>query len=327
LYGDVSDYRSLVVIGGPHGESWTEPNNYETPTLLVSGDDENNTSPVAYLFDRKTGRDVGSEVFTVRTDSTDASTYYLTRWYVSDGVGGSTPVARVESVGNMSIIGSYNTGAGDLAEWVPTDQKYEPGTVLIVRDGEFVSSNDYDQTSVAGVVSTEPGVQLGEFLIFDTSKKFPLDVYTSFGLFLDVRGDVTGQLGSHLLHGKKHYVKIESCEYRPYDGDTIKHEEGLTRIWTEEKVDHAEGADLYGGVTLPLFIAQLGLCGRMPVWCSTEMGNIYGNGETLVSGPDGCAVVSFNPKPGTVIGKAVGKLVSSDGSVVKGKVEVLVNLQ
>lgn len=323
LYNENATYRSQIIIGGPYGETWTDPNNYDNPTLLVSGDDTSTTAPVAYLLDRKTGRTVGSEVFTIRSDSLGGATnYYLTRWYV-----GATPVARIDDGGDMSITGSYSTGAGDLAEWVPTDQKYEPGTVLTVKGGEFAASSDYAQTSVAGVVSTEPGVQLGEFLIFDTTQKFPLDVYTSFNLFVDVKGDVVDRLGSHLLHNEKHFVKIESCEYRPYDGDVVKHEEGLTRIWTEECVGVGETDHLYGGVVLPPFVAQLGLCGRMPVKCSTEGGDIHGNGEILVSGPDGCAVVSQDPKPGTVIGKAVGKLISSDGSVVKGDVEVLVNLQ
>lgn len=72
---------------------------------------------------------------------------------------------------------------------------------------------------------------------------------------------------------------------------------------------------------------RMAIAGIVPVLCSTTQGDILGNGEFLVSGPDGHAVVSKNPAPGTIIGKAKGKLLSSGSTPVKGSVEALVNLQ
>src|SRR5207247_8605256 len=52
----------------------------------------------------------------------------------------------------------------DVAEWVPATGELSPGTVVVVDagadNGVLASSRAYD-TSVAGVVSAQPGVLLG----------------------------------------------------------------------------------------------------------------------------------------------------------------------
>jgi len=82
----------------------------------------------------------------------------------------------------------------------------------------------------------------------------------------------------------------------------------------------------YGDDDSQDILNKMAITGIVPVWCSTDQGDILGNGETLVSGPDGCAVVDPAPRPGTIIGKAKGVL-RGDGATVKGLVDVLVNLQ
>lgn len=318
LYNENAKYWSRIIIGGPYGETWADPTNYEGPTLLVTGDDSNTTSPVAYLLDRKTGRTVGSEVFTIRSDSLGGMTnYYLTRWYV-----GTNPVARIDDGGDMSILGTYSTGAGDVAELVETDQEYEPGTVLVLRNGICVASDNYSQSNVVGVVSTKPGVLMGEQNIYDAENEFELDFLSVVGDTVELPGHYSKDLLGTYLRYSTHFVEIaEIAEVTgPSNGP-------FTVVTLKEDIELGENEPLYAGINMPRYVAELGLCGKMPVWCSTEMGDITGNGETLVTGPDGCAVVSSDPKPGTIIGKAVGKLIQTDDSIVKGKVEVLVNLQ
>lgn len=86
------------------------------------------------------------------------------------GVGTSTPQAKLDVVGDIHASGTI-TGTNvraqyqDVAEWVPTSGRLEPGTVVVVDpEGEnrVMASSEPYQTSVAGVVSLQPGIVLGE---------------------------------------------------------------------------------------------------------------------------------------------------------------------
>jgi hypothetical protein len=107
---------------------------------------------------------------------------------------GSQPIERmrIDSVGQVSIGGLppgtlasdklvvngpiratsvINAVYQDVAEWVPASEPMEPGTVVVIDvssdNGVTPSSHAYD-TSVAGVVSAQPGVLLG---VGDVSKE------------------------------------------------------------------------------------------------------------------------------------------------------------
>jgi hypothetical protein len=77
----------------------------------------------------------------------------------------------IDQNGNMIVAGDLtaarviNAVYQDIAEWVPADRPMEPGTVVVVdpqrENGVVMSSRAYD-TSVAGVVSAQPGVLLGK---------------------------------------------------------------------------------------------------------------------------------------------------------------------
>lgn len=236
------EYYSHTVIGGKAGETWSEPLTFGGPTLLVVGDDTTTTAGAAYVYDRKTARDSWSSVMTIKamTPITTANFYYFR---VLDESG--TGVFSVDGNGNANGPLGFTTGAADVAESVVTDEVYAPGTVLAIRGGAFVKTSAVGQTNVAGVVSTKPGMLLGN------------------------------------------------------------------------PEDPAERADR----------TKLAICGFVPVMCSTAGGDILGDGEALVSGPDGTAVIDPDPRPGTIIGKAKGRLIQDGDSAVKGLVEALVNLQ
>jgi hypothetical protein len=56
----------------------------------------------------------------------------------------------------------YEGGGGDVAEYFAVDEDPEPGTVLIIgEDSKMQSSITAYDTTVAGIVSTAPGVSLG----------------------------------------------------------------------------------------------------------------------------------------------------------------------
>jgi hypothetical protein len=81
------------------------------------------------------------------------------------GIGTWTPASKLHVAGNITVDGNINAKYQDVAEWVPSTQKLAPGTVVILDAGGtnqvIASRNPYD-TAVAGVVSAQPGISLGE---------------------------------------------------------------------------------------------------------------------------------------------------------------------
>lgn len=67
--------------------------------------------------------------------------------------------------GNVTVNGNIAAKYQDVAEWVRTESDIAPGTVVVLdrtrRDQVLPSSSPYD-TRVAGVVSSQPGLILGE---------------------------------------------------------------------------------------------------------------------------------------------------------------------
>jgi hypothetical protein len=65
--------------------------------------------------------------------------------------------------------------------------------------------------------------------------------------------------------------------------------------------------------------------GMVPVFFSTEFGDVDGNGELLCAGPGGYAVRAPEiPKPGSIVGKAMSAMSSYHGDDVCGVIQMLV---
>jgi hypothetical protein len=88
----------------------------------------------------------------------------------SVGIGTPSPQAKLDVNGDIHASGSI-TGANvraqyqDVAEWVPSTGLLQPGTVVVIdphRENKVTSSSEPYQTSVAGVISRQPGILLGE---------------------------------------------------------------------------------------------------------------------------------------------------------------------
>jgi len=78
------------------------------------------------------------------------------------GPGGQT-VFRVTSTGVVYADGGYASAGADVAEFVPSTQPLEPGDVVEIdaeRGGEFRLASSPNSASVAGVISTQPGLTM-----------------------------------------------------------------------------------------------------------------------------------------------------------------------
>jgi hypothetical protein len=111
--------------------------------------------------------------FTAGSGTTSAATLYIenapsgaTNNYAMWIKGGNTELGgTLHVVGDAKFDGNIAAKYQDVAEWVPTAHALAAGTVAIIDDRApnrvAESSKPYD-THVAGVVSTRPGVLLGE---------------------------------------------------------------------------------------------------------------------------------------------------------------------
>ncbi|HZG52275.1 MAG TPA: hypothetical protein VEZ40_09070 [Pyrinomonadaceae bacterium] len=81
------------------------------------------------------------------------------------GIGTTAPTAKLHVTGDIRVDGNINAKYQDVAEWVPSREKLAVGTVVVVDNKGvnhvLASSSAYD-TSVAGVITGQPGLLLGE---------------------------------------------------------------------------------------------------------------------------------------------------------------------
>lgn len=94
------------------------------------------------------------------------------------GIGTTNPGTKLEVAGNVNVTGTGNiTAAGtiegtnvkakyqDVAEWVPASHSLLPGTVVALdptKSNHVAASSQAYDTRVAGVVTAQPGITLGE---------------------------------------------------------------------------------------------------------------------------------------------------------------------
>jgi len=87
------------------------------------------------------------------------------------GIGITTPAYNLHVIGdgrftgNLSVDGNIAAKYQDVAEWVPASGQLPAGTVVVLdttKTNQVVRSTESYDTRVAGVVSEQPGIALGE---------------------------------------------------------------------------------------------------------------------------------------------------------------------
>jgi hypothetical protein len=143
------------------------------------------------------------------------------------GIGTSTPATKLHVAGDTTVTGNINvSGTGninatgtitggnivakyqDVAEWVESSQTLAAGTVVVLdhtKSNQVVASSQAYDTRVAGVISLQPGIALGE--------KGESKVLVATTGRVKVKVDATSgpiQVGDLLVTGDKPGVAIKS---------------------------------------------------------------------------------------------------------------------
>lgn len=85
--------------------------------------------------------------------------------YKLDVNGAINASGNINSAGNITATGSISAKYQDVAEWVESSQYLPAGTVVVLdqtRSNQVIASSHPYDTRVAGVVSAQPGITLGE---------------------------------------------------------------------------------------------------------------------------------------------------------------------
>ena len=180
--------RTGAVVAATNDYTWAQINKTTSSladlTTRSAGDLSSGTVATARL-----GSGTANTTTFLRGDNTWAVPSGATQWnngsnsiisysggYV--GIGMNAPSEQLEVSGNLKLSGTGNiTAAGtieafnikakyqDMAEWVPSSEPISSGTVVVLdanKSNHVVSSGRAYDTRVAGVISEQPGISLGE---------------------------------------------------------------------------------------------------------------------------------------------------------------------
>lgn len=147
----------------------TNPVNYPTGATswwhLIESRHSNNTNNFALQV---AGSFYDQNLYMRKTngiDTTPWSKFILQDSSGNVGIGTPTSLATLDVQGNINVSGNINAKYQDMAEWVPSTQELTAGTVVALdpeRSNHVLASAQAYDTRVAGVISAQPGISLGE---------------------------------------------------------------------------------------------------------------------------------------------------------------------
>jgi hypothetical protein len=163
------DTRLTVV--GPSTSIPTTYNNGEVATFIAPNDSFNAVSIAKGGVTNPQGLTIGvnqaslySEIQSAQMGVT-TNNLILNRQGGNVGIGTANPTKRLTVNGDIEVSGNINAKYQDVAEWVQSRQKLSAGTVVILdpeKSNQVIASTEAYDTRVAGVISEQPGVLLGE---------------------------------------------------------------------------------------------------------------------------------------------------------------------
>lgn len=215
--------RTGVVVAATNDYTWTQINK-STSSLgdlqtRSAGDLNAGTVPLARLGLSGTANSTtflrgdntwGTVPNSQWTTSGSNNIYYNTG---NVGIGTLTPTTKLHVVGDVTVTGNIAAKYQDVAEWVPASSALPAGTVVTLDPTKSnhveASSKAYD-TRVAGVISAQPGIALGESgankVLVATTGRVLVKVDASRG---PIRvGDLLVTSGTHGLAMKSEPIKV-----------------------------------------------------------------------------------------------------------------------